>query len=105
MALAEAGPGPPARRRSGSPGWRVFVCWNVGTLRRRARRQAIGDPETFGLDAAFPAGFVALLVPHLRPLDGKVAAALGAAIALVLVPFVPVGVPILAAGRGAVGLR
>ena len=84
----------------------LFVCWNVGTLVGSLSGQAIGDPETFGLDAAFPAGFVALLAPHLRSLDGKLAALLGATIALVLVPFVPVGLPILAAALAAlVGLR
>ena len=51
----------------------------------------------WGLDAAFPAGFVALVVPHLHRLDGRVAAALGATIALVLVPVAPAGVPVLAA--------
>ena len=82
------------------------MCWNVGTLVGSLGGQAIGDPETFGLDAAFPAGFVALLAPHLRSLDGKLAALLGATIALVLVPFVPEGLPILAAALAAlVGLR
>jgi 4-azaleucine resistance transporter AzlC len=105
LALAEEGP---ARQRQAFwfAGVALFVCWNVGTLVGSLSGQAIGDPETFGLDAAFPAGFVALLAPHLRSLDGKLAALLGATIALVLVPFVPVGLPILAASLAAlVGLR
>ncbi len=105
LALAEEGL---ARQRQAFwfAGVALFVCWNVGTLVGSLSGQAIGDPETFGLDAAFPAGFVALLAPHLRSLDGKLAALLGATIALVLVPFVPVGLPILAAALAAlVGLR
>ena len=56
--------------------------------------------------AAFPAGFVALVVPHLRSVDGRWAAAIGVALALILVPFAPAGVPILAATVAVlVGLR
>jgi predicted branched-subunit amino acid permease len=58
---------------------------------------AIGDPEALGLDAAFPAGFVALAVPHLRTPAGRVAALGGVLIALALVPLAPAGVPIVAA--------
>ncbi|HYZ99635.1 MAG TPA: AzlC family ABC transporter permease [Acidimicrobiales bacterium] len=75
----------------------VFVCWNLGTLAGAVAGDAIGDPEAFGLDAAFPAGFVALLVPHLRTRAGRVAAGAGAVIALVLIPLAPAGVPIVAA--------
>ena len=65
----------------------------------------IGDPKTYGLDAAFPTGFVALLLPQLRTHPARTAAVIGAAIAIVLVPLSPVGVPILVASVGAgVGL-
>jgi 4-azaleucine resistance transporter AzlC len=84
----------------------VFVCWNIGTLLGALGGGVIGDPAALGLDAAFPAGFLVLIVPHVRRLDGKVAAVLGAGIALVLVPLAPAGVPIIAAGAAAlVGLR
>ena len=63
---------------------------------------AIGDPEAWGLDAAFPAGYVALVVPHLRDRAGRVAAAAGAAISLVLIPLAPAGLPIVAAALGVV---
>jgi predicted branched-subunit amino acid permease len=52
-----------------------------------------------GLDAAFPALFLALLAPLLRA-DGRVAIAaalIGAAIALTLTPLTPAGVPVIAA--------
>jgi 4-azaleucine resistance transporter AzlC len=80
----------------------VFVFWNLGTLLGALAGDAIGDPETYGLDAAFPAGFVALLAPHLRTRRGLAAALSGALIALVLVPLTPAGTPILAAALGVV---
>jgi len=87
-------------------GLAIFVCWNIGTLLGALGGGVIGDPAALGLDAAFPAGYLVLLAPHVRRLEGKVAAALGAAIALVLVPLAPAGVPIIAAaGAAAIGCR
>ncbi|CAN5453262.1 AzlC family ABC transporter permease [soil metagenome] len=84
----------------------VFVFWNLGTLLGALGGDAIGNPETFGLDAAFPAGFVALVVPHLAKFEGRVVAVAGVALALALVPVVPVGVPVLAASLAVLlGLR
>ncbi len=74
----------------------IYVCWNLGTLIGALAGTAI-DPLTYGLDAAFPAGFVAMLWPLLHTRRGLVAAVLGAAICLALIPFTPVGVPILCA--------
>ncbi len=74
----------------------VYVCWNLGTLLGALAGRAI-DPLTYGLDAAFPAGFVAMLFPLLRTRRGLLAAVLGAVICLVLIPVTPVGVPILCA--------
>jgi predicted branched-subunit amino acid permease len=80
----------------------------------------IGDPARLGLDAAFPALFLALLVPQLRSRERTtevaglrigasppaIAAFLGSAIALALTPFTPAGVPIVAAGAAClIGLR
>ena len=75
----------------------LFSMWNLGTLLGALLGSAI-DPQAFGLDVAFSAAFVAMLAPHLTHVRGRQAAALGALICLVLIPFVPVGVPILAAG-------
>src|SRR3546814_16415108 len=75
------------------------VLWsfgNVGTLVGALAGGAI-DPETFGLDVAFPAAFVAMVWPQLRTRRGALAAGLGAAICLALTPLTPVGVPILCA--------
>jgi 4-azaleucine resistance transporter AzlC len=98
-AMATAQPTRPARVRAfWATGIAVFLCWNIGTLLGALGGGVIGDPAALGLDAAFPAGFVVLMAPHVRRLEGKVAAALGAGIALVLVPLTPPGVPIIAAG-------
>ncbi len=66
----------------------------------------IGDPDRFGLDVLFPTFFVAILLAELRRPRARVAALLGAGIALALVPFTPAGIPVLAAGAAAlIGLR
>jgi 4-azaleucine resistance transporter AzlC len=80
-----------------SSGISVFVFWNLGTLLGALGGGLIGDPKSWGLDAAFPAAFVALLVPHLRKVGGRATAFLGAATALVLTPALPAGMPIVAA--------
>jgi len=74
----------------------IFVLWNAGTFVGALAGTAV-DPETFGLDAAFPAAYLAMVVPHLRHRTGLLAGAAGAAICLALIPFTPVGVPILCA--------
>jgi 4-azaleucine resistance transporter AzlC len=74
----------------------LYLFWNLGTLLGAFAGSAI-DPEKFGLDAAFPAAYVAMLLPLLRDRRGRLAALLGGLICLVLIPFVPVGIPILCA--------
>jgi predicted branched-subunit amino acid permease len=82
------------------------VGWWGGTAIGVVLGGALGDPETLGLDAAFPAFYLALLVGEVRSGRALGAAVLAIAIALVLVPFVPPGVPVLAAAAAAlVGLR
>jgi predicted branched-subunit amino acid permease len=63
--------------------------------------EALGDPAALGLDAAFPALFLALLAPQLGNGRAIAAALLGAGIALMLVPFTPAGIPIIAAAAAA----
>jgi 4-azaleucine resistance transporter AzlC len=75
----------------------LYVAWVSGTILGVVFGDVIGDPSRWGLDAAFPALFLALLVPQLRTRDARIVAVLGAAIALVLTPFTPAGVPIIAA--------
>jgi predicted branched-subunit amino acid permease len=83
-----------------------YVLWVGGTTLGAFVGEAIGDARSLGLDAAFPALFLALLVPYLRSRQALVAALGAAAITLVLIPFTPAGVPIVAASLAAlVGLR
>jgi branched chain amino acid efflux pump len=64
------------------------------------------DVDKLGLDAVYPTFFLALLLAELRSGRAKGAAALGAVIALALVPVAPAGIPILAASLAAlIGLR
>jgi len=101
--MATAQPGRRAREHAfWSTGVAVFVCWNVGTVVGAVAGDAIGDPEVWGLDAAFPAGFVALALPHMASRRGRVAAVSGALIALALIPLAPAGLPIVAAALGVV---
>jgi branched chain amino acid efflux pump len=76
----------------------LYVGWNAGTVAGVLAGDSLADPATLGLDAAFPALFLALLVPLLRNRSRPVAAAvLGAGIALALTPIAPAGVPVIAA--------
>lgn len=58
------------------------------------------DPKDFGLDAAFPVMFIAMLAPHLRTTAGRRAAVFGAIAAVALAPFMPIGLPILISAFG-----
>ena len=97
----------PDRRRAriafAVTGGTIFACWNLCTLAGALGATALGDPARFGLDAAGPAVFLALLTPWLRG-DGRssrgterAVALLGAVIALAVTPFLPLGVPVLLA--------
>jgi 4-azaleucine resistance transporter AzlC len=83
----------------------LWCAWVAGTVIGVLGGEALGDPAVLGLDAAFPALFLALLVPQLGGWRARAAAALGAAIAIALVPITPAGVPIIAAaGAALIGL-
>jgi 4-azaleucine resistance transporter AzlC len=78
----------------------VFVCWNLGTLAGALAGEGLGDPARYGLDAMFPAAFLALLAPQLRQPAAPAAALIGALIAVVALPLTPAGIPVLAASLG-----
>ncbi len=80
----------------------VFVLWNAMTLVGALAGEAIGDPRTYGLDAAVAAAFVGLLWPRLVTTNARLVAAVGALAATALVPLVPSGVPIILGGAVAV---
>jgi predicted branched-subunit amino acid permease len=83
-----------------------YVTWQIGTILGALVGTGGIDPHTLGLEAIFPAFFLVLLVEELKEPGRGSVALLGAAIALVLIPFTPAGVPVLAASLAAlVGLR
>jgi predicted branched-subunit amino acid permease len=72
-----------------------YLTWSTGTV-LGAFASGI-DVEKFGLDALYPTFFLALLLAELRSGQARVAAVLGALVALALVPVAPPGIPILVA--------
>jgi 4-azaleucine resistance transporter AzlC len=79
-----------------------YTGWVLGTVVGVLIGPRLGDPNALGLDALFPAFFIALLFEEARGRRRLVAAGSGAGIALVLTPFVPVGLPIPAAAAAVV---
>jgi 4-azaleucine resistance transporter AzlC len=75
----------------------LYACWVGGTALGAVIGNRLGDPERYGLDAAFPALFLALLITQIDSRRALAAALAGGTIALVLIPFAPPGVPIIAA--------
>jgi 4-azaleucine resistance transporter AzlC len=104
MATAQTG-----RREQATAFWvtglAVFVFWNLGTLAGALVGSEI-DPARWGLDAALPAGFVAMVWPQFRTRNGRLAGLIGAVVCLITIPFVPVGVSILCASVAVlIGIR
>ncbi|MFE0425393.1 AzlC family ABC transporter permease, partial [Streptomyces sp. NPDC058953] len=101
-AVALAQPG----RRSARLGFTVtgltlYVLWNLTTLLGALGAEAIGDTDAWGLDAAGPAVFLALLAPMLRTTTERAVAGLAVLLVLVALPVLPAGVPVLVAGLAA----
>ena len=83
----------------------LYVTWVGGTAVGTLAGDLL-DPKAIGLDAAFPALFLALLAPYLRARRAVAAAIAAGGITLVLIPFTPAGVPVVAAALAAlIGLR
>jgi branched chain amino acid efflux pump len=83
-----------------------YVGWVGGTIVGALGGNVLGDPDKVGLDAVYPAFFLALLIGELGDRRSRLVAALGGLIALALVPVAPGGVPVLAASLAAlVGLH
>ena len=76
-------------------GFALFTFWNAGTLIGALATHAISNPRVFGLDAAPPAAFLALLAPRLKAREPLAIAIAAAVVAMVALPFVPAGVPLL----------
>lgn len=76
-------------------GLTLYVLWNLTTLAGALGAEALGDTAAWGLDAAGPAVFLALLAPMLKNTTERVTAALAVLLALGLLPVLPAGVPVL----------
>lgn len=84
----------------------LYIVWNTTTLLGAAGVAALGDPNRYGLDAAAPAAFLALVWPRLRTRLGASVAAAAVLVALAVAMVAPPGVPVLAAAAVAlVGLH
>ena len=82
----------------------VFVLWNVCTALGAVLGDALGDPRRYGLDAAAAAAFLALVWPRVAGRLARVTAGVATVVAVALTPWVPSGVPVLAAAATAVVL-
>jgi 4-azaleucine resistance transporter AzlC len=101
-AVAQREGGGVDRDRMVGAGLVLMLAWCGGTVAGVLGGSAIGDPSDYGLDAMFPALFLALLVGQLDGARTRASALAGGAIALALTPLLPPGLPIVAAAAGAV---
>jgi predicted branched-subunit amino acid permease len=101
MALANRGDGTFSRTRLLGSTSIQYVAWVGGTVLGAVAGDALGDMETLGIDAVFPAFFLGLLVQELRDRRTVETALLGAALALVLLPVTPPGIPVIAGSAAA----
>jgi 4-azaleucine resistance transporter AzlC len=78
----------------------LFACWNLGVLVGAFAGTAISNTAAFGLDAAFPAVLLALVLPALRDRAARLPVLIGVVVALAATPFLPAGLPVLLALAG-----
>ena len=74
----------------------VFIFWNLFTFIGALGANSIGDPSSWGLDAAVPAAFLGLVWPRLVNRKAQIAALLSVLLAIALTPFLGAGLPIIA---------
>ena len=85
------------RRGFWTAGVGVYALWNLFTAAGALLGNALGDPSRWGLDGAAVAAFLGLLWPRLKGREPIALAVAAAAIAMLAVPMVPPGIPILIA--------
>jgi predicted branched-subunit amino acid permease len=84
----------------------MLLGWYVGTFTGVFLGNVIGDTRRLGLDTVFPAALLAIIGNLLRQRPGAIAALVGGGLCLVMIPWAPAGVPIIASLVGAfVALR
>ncbi|MET9901370.1 AzlC family ABC transporter permease [Streptomyces sp. NPDC006446] len=82
-------------------GLSLYLLWNLTTLLGAVGAEAIGDTDAWGLDAAGPAVFLALLAPMLKSTTERAVAGIAVLLGLGLLPVLPAGVPVLVAALAA----
>ncbi len=82
----------------------VYLFWNVSTAAGYFAAGLIDDPLDFGVDAAIAAAFLGLLWPRLKDPIARGVAITSILLAVALVPFTPIGVPVLACSFVALGV-
>ncbi|GAA3928144.1 AzlC family ABC transporter permease [Microbacterium soli] len=75
----------------------VFIGWNLTTLAGALLGDVLGDPKSWGLDAAAAAAFLALLWPRLKQRQAIAVGVAAAVVATALTPFLMPGIPVLVA--------
>jgi 4-azaleucine resistance transporter AzlC len=90
------GTGPRARAAYWTSGVLLATFWLLGTIVGLLAGAAVPDPSVLGVDAAFPAALLALVLPGLRRADARRVGLTAAAVALAATPFLPPGLPVLA---------
>ncbi len=75
----------------------VFLGWNLTTLLGALLGDVLGDPKSYGLDAAAAAAFLALLWPRLKQRQAIVVGIAAAIVAAAVTPWVMPGMPVLIA--------
>jgi 4-azaleucine resistance transporter AzlC len=97
LALGKIGDGRYGVRRLIGSTAPQYAGWTIGTVAGVLLGEQIADPKALGLDALFPAFFLVLVVGELTNRASRVTAAVGGLIALVLIPVVPPGIPVIVA--------
>jgi predicted branched-subunit amino acid permease len=80
----------------------IFVGWNAMTAVGAILGDALGDPRTWGLDAAAAAAFLGLLWPRIQSRQPAAVAAVAAVITVFTVPTAPAGFPVLIAAAAGI---
>ncbi|MGN7976994.1 AzlC family ABC transporter permease [Microbacterium sp. 22195] len=75
----------------------VFIGWNLTTLAGALLGDVLGDPKSWGLDAAAAAAFLALLWPRLKQRQAIAVGVAAAVVAAALTPVLMPGMPVLVA--------
>tara|TARA_Y100000817_G_scaffold302663_1_gene283807 strand:+ start:906 stop:1598 length:693 start_codon:yes stop_codon:yes gene_type:complete len=87
-------------------GLSVFVLWNATTL---IGVSVLSEAESLitdlGIDATIPAAFLGLIWNKLENTKHRAVAVIGAITALILIPFTPAGIPVIAAASAIIWVR